>query len=677
MNRIIKISIIILFLWTATACPVLAFQIKEDFPKLANYYLNPTVPKSEHERLAKYDLVILDVDAHTIDPALFKKLKEINPNIKTFAYLPSQSVNVAYLDPSVKFRTATYDETEAHNRWLRDSHGGFIAVSDVWPTIRYIDIGNGWSNYLSNLIKNDVMATGAWDGIFYDMISDNLDWLHNGDIDLNKDGQKDNMDSVNRYWRANNINLLAETRKRIFPSPVIANIDRGDRYDSVVDGMMMENFPAPWIGKNGWAILAKKYLNSARTVGSNKIYIINANSDNGKISDVFKNMRFGLTSALLGNGYYSFDFGDQNHAQTWWYDEYDVKLGKAKTNAYNLLNKKNTKIQAGLWRRDFENGIALVNSTSQTQKYVFEKEEFEKINGVDDRRVNDGTKINWVKLAPGDGVIFLKVNNEIFNVGYNNGNFVRSFNIGGEQTRNGFFVYKDAHSGDSQVLVSDMDNSGTLLTLVNGQGVIAIYDSKGIKKTSFAPYGDAFKGSISFAVGDLNGDKIKEVITGREDSGDSQIKVFAATGKTINSGFFAFGKNSRGGVSVAAGDINRDGKDEIIAGSGAGINPSVKIFKLSGKELGGFRAYGSNLHARVNVAAGDVNNDGQAEIITSPGAGAGPNVRIYSKDGKMLFQFFAFDKSVKTGIKVMVGDTNNDKANEILVSTSNLNNVKY
>ncbi len=56
---------------------VKAFEIKEDFPRLANYYLQPLILKGYYDNLAKYDLLILDVDVQTIDTNIFFKLKKI------------------------------------------------------------------------------------------------------------------------------------------------------------------------------------------------------------------------------------------------------------------------------------------------------------------------------------------------------------------------------------------------------------------------------------------------------------------------------------------------------------------------------------------------------------------------------------------------------------------------
>ncbi len=51
----------------------------------------------------------------------------------------------------------------------------------------------------------------------------------------------------------------------------------------------------------------------------------------------YANMRFGLGIATLGNGYFSYDIGDNSSGVTWWYDEYDFNLGTPAGNAVALL----------------------------------------------------------------------------------------------------------------------------------------------------------------------------------------------------------------------------------------------------------------------------------------------------------------------------------------------------
>ena len=78
---------------------------------------------------------------------------------------------------------------------------------------------------------------------------------------------------------------------------------------------------------------------------------------------------------------------------------------------------------------------------------------------------------------------------------------------------------------------------------------------------------------------------------------------------------------------MAAGDVNGDGHADIITGAGAGGGPHVSVF--SGTDLSilaSFFAYDPAFTGGVTVAAGDVNGDGLADIVTGAGAGGGPHV---------------------------------------------------
>ncbi|NCD01255.1 VCBS repeat-containing protein, partial [bacterium] len=111
---------------------------------------------------------------------------------------------------------------------------------------------------------------------------------------------------------------------------------------------------------------------------------------------------------------------------------------------------------------------------------------------------------------------------------------------------------------------------------------------------------------------------------------------------------------------------------EIITGAGAGGGPHVRVFSKDGKPLiGGFFAYDRQFNGGVSVAVGDVNNDGQGEIVVSPGRGGSPRVKIYNKEGVLINSFLAYDSSFLDGIGVGVADLDKDDNQEILVSTFN------
>jgi len=555
---------LILFLGGAFGLPVEAFEVKETYPKIADYYLQPLIPKDHYDDLAKYDLLVLDVDTQTIDASLFSQIKKDNPDIKFLAYIPSQSVNTQDLSSWARFRRMNYDKVNNNDWWLKDSSGKTINLSGPWPTIKFVDLGKGWSEYLSSLIEQDVLSRDIWDGVFYDMVFANIDWLNNGDIDINQDGQPDDANSINQYWQKHINDLLNQTKSKVGSDVLVINLDKINSYENGLNGVMAENFPSPHLNDSGWSGLINYYLNQLPLkTESPQIYIINANTDNTGAMDSYREMRFGLTSTLLGDGYYSFDHGDQTHSQVWWYDEYNENLGRAESSAYNLLDKNNQEIKPGLWRRDFENGLAVINSTNQKLTYAFDKEEFETINGNQDRRVNNGTKVNWVSLEPEDGIVLLKIKTKIEGSSFINGNFVRVFNEQGSQVRNGFFAFKDNFPGQSRILITDLDNDGVDETLISHHGKISIYqDGRMIR--SFAPYD--FSGQLSFAVGDLNGDGLDEIITGAGPGGGPHVKVLTQKGLTLNE-FMAYNEDLKSGITVMSGDLDKNDKAEIFAGT--------------------------------------------------------------------------------------------------------------
>lgn len=637
-----------------------------DFPKIANYYLQPNIDQADIADLAKYDLLVLDVDVQNIDPKTISTIKSLNPQVKTFAYIPSQSVNVADLSSWATFRNSAFTYVENHNGWLRDTSNNNINFSNTWPTIRFVDMGNGWTDFISDKAKNDVMSTGAWNGIFYDMVFANLSWLNNGNIDLNKDGSNDQIKTVNQHWQNKSNELIAKTKNKT-NAPVIANVDIPEIYEQKLDGIMMENFPAKWMGQNNWSRLEKTYQARA----DKKFDIINTNTNNQDNEQDYQKMRFGLTSTLMGNGYYSFDSGDENHAQTWWFDEYDAKLGESKNKAINLTMPNSVNTQAGLWRRDFAGGAAFVNSTNQTKSYSFPDEEFTKIKGSQDTKTNDGSRVNYVRLKPNDGIILLKKTVSLENAIFNNGAFARVFNEKGEKVTNGFFTYKNGFKGDVSILSVNIDTDAQLETLVDGDGSVNIFDN-GKHITSFRPYGKSYTKHISFAVADINGDGKQEIITAPGQGGGPQIKMFSITGKELSGGFFAYDKNFHGGVSLAVADISGDNVPEIITGAGVGAGPQVKIFSPQGKLLTPPNfVYDKTYRSGINVATGDTNGDGKIEIIVSPILGGGPQVKVFNKDFKLLNQFFAFDKNQRSRLNLSTSDTDKNNTDEILVGTVN------
>ena len=91
-----------------------------------------------------------------------------------------------------------------------------------------------------------------------------------------------------------------------------------------------------------------------------------------------------------------------------------------------------------------------------------------------------------------------------------------------------------------------------------------------------------------------------------------------------------------------------------VSAAGPGGGPHVEAFSgLDGSLLANFFAYDPGFTGGLRVGAVDANGDGRADIVTGPGPGGGPQIRI--RDALSLADldsFFAFDAAFAGGIFV-------------------------
>jgi FG-GAP-like repeat len=209
------------------------------------------------------------------------------------------------------------------------------------------------------------------------------------------------------------------------------------------------------------------------------------------------------------------------------------------------------------------------------------------------------------------------------------------------------------------------------LVLAPGGGsdpVVRILDSSGSALSFFAYPG--FRGGVRVALGDVNGDGIVDVITGPGPTGGPHVRVFSGTNLSELASFYAYDPSFGGGIFVAAGDVNGDGRADIITGAGASGGPHVRVFSGADlTELASFFAYDPGFAGGVSVAAGDVNGDGRADIITGAGPGGGPHVRVFSgADLTELASFFAYNPFFPGGVSVASLDFNGDGRADIVTA---------
>jgi hypothetical protein len=228
-----------------------------------------------------------------------------------------------------------------------------------------------------------------------------------------------------------------------------------------------------------------------------------------------------------------------------------------------------------------------------------------------------------------------------------NGAFVREF-----------LAYDPHFLGGVRVAVGDINQDGSpdIITAPGPGGGpdLRVWDGRsGALIREFSAYSPAFVGGVNLAVGDVNGDGVPDIITGADAGGGPEVKAFSGTDGSVLMDFLAYDARFTGGVRVAAGDVDADGKAEVITAPGPGGGPDVRVFAGNGALVREFLAYDPHFLGGVYVAAGDVNGDGHADIITGPGTGGGPNVEVFSGlDNALLQNFMAYGPTCTTGVRV-------------------------
>jgi hypothetical protein len=192
-----------------------------------------------------------------------------------------------------------------------------------------------------------------------------------------------------------------------------------------------------------------------------------------------------------------------------------------------------------------------------------------------------------------------------------------------------------------------------------------------------------FGGTVRVATADVNGDGVPDYIGGAGPGGSPAVVVIdGKTGATLAS-VLAFESSFTGGVFVAAGDLNGDGRAEVVVTPDRGGGPNVVIFSPNPDgTLGPPRAFfalgNPGFRGGARVAVGDLNGDGVPDLAVGAGFLGGPNVEVH--DGKAVAAgnfdlligggFFAFDgpdaTTLRNGVFLAIGDLNGDGFGDLI-----------
>ena len=382
-------------------------------------YQDPTYEAN----LAKQSIMVL-ADYPTMAPGgmsmqqAVSNIKAKNPNALVFTYVNANQLRAdqALGTPS----WGPYRSTINSMKWWLYSdkslsqfvNSGFGTAGDNAINMTLFtpkdSSGNTAIDWMTRFFVNTYSKPApAIDGFFMD----NVFWRPYIDGDWNRDGVVDSQTNPTvQSWLRQGYARYFSLVKTLMPGKYqLGNIgDWGNpsstltEYQGMVNGGVLEAF----IGKSwsvetwaGWANMLAQYRKVMSASAAPKLVIFN---QWGSSTD-YQGMRYGLGTCLLDDGYYSFTDTNKGYYGVVWFDELDQSLGAAQA-------KPTAAWQKGVWRRDFDNGIVLVNPKGNGPQTVTLETSYLKIRGTQDPATNSGQSVTTVTLKDRDGIMLLRPN---------------------------------------------------------------------------------------------------------------------------------------------------------------------------------------------------------------------------------------------------------------------------
>ncbi len=293
--------------------------------------------------------------------------------------------------------------------------------------------------------------------------------------------------------------------------------------------------------------------------------------------------------------------------------------------------------------------FALLASQAQAEDYMglaWNQTVKEILSDVDVGDVNGDGRMEVAVSGSSDGLVYL-------------------FDYGGN------LVWKrDMMSYVNTVRMADLDGDGEDEVVV-GHADISIYDGAGNRTGRY----NTQKSVFEIDAGDLDGDGRTDIVFSSYDKGECKDSaVYALSGATRKELWrYNIGKDLP--FDMAVGDVNGDGRAEVAVGlvyrvknSNSAMGCTKMYDKPSGILLlsgqGGLLWQYQTGSGVMSIAMGDVDGDGRDEVV----AGGYPDIVVVDGDGKLIWQD---STSINTYVEdVIAADLDGDNRSEVAAASN-------
>ncbi|MBD3248376.1 hypothetical protein GF382_03765 [Candidatus Falkowbacteria bacterium] len=318
-------------------------------PKLAVYWTSPVMSENEADSLARFHLVIADMDNLANNPKSLKRLKRRNRDLILLCYSnPMEFWDRPYKDRPIQNQARAEVLADRQEYLLKQPSG---KSATFWNNMQMLNLsvncpavkGQKYYEYMAEFLLKNVLSDPIWDGYFMDNCTGHIAWVGdyggNNGIDADNDGHRDDYDTLDRAWYEGTVNFLSHIKQENF---LILGNKGAVEFLELVNGKMFEEFPNDYLGDKkagGWYQCLKNY----DSIGSYSV--IHAR----QIPNNPKHRLFVLSSALMGDGYYAY-------AQDFfrWFPEYE-DIGKPLQKVKildNVFERQYEKATVRVWPED-------------------------------------------------------------------------------------------------------------------------------------------------------------------------------------------------------------------------------------------------------------------------------------------------------------------------------------
>jgi hypothetical protein len=391
------------------------------FPRIAT--VNYSSPQNYdslafQSNLAKFNISILSIwpgweNGRAMNmQQVVTNIKKLNSQTSVFLYISNNEVA-----PNAAPMADLTNKLNAMHWWLYPSGTSGAPVASAWSgtletnnTLFTAPDSNGdrWVEWYAKwAAQSFYVPSPSIDGFF----TDNVFYRPRVNGDWNLDGVTDSNSNLTvDQWYRDGYNRHFAVLNQVMPGKLqIGNV--ADWGGSTVDltgytGMLNGGFIEGAIGYpyssetwGGWSEMMREYRKIMAALAAPKMLIF---GQAGTATD-YQTFRYGFASCLMDDGYFQFSIAGNEYSGTIWFDEYNVQLGNATT------GPATSAWQNGVYRRDYQNGIVLVNPKGNGPQTVQLETNFKHFSGTQAAAINNGQVVKSVTLNDRDGIVLLRI----------------------------------------------------------------------------------------------------------------------------------------------------------------------------------------------------------------------------------------------------------------------------